>query len=70
MDDIDLSKLKEQWFYVIRTDDWDRYYWEVYANNEMVTIESSENRAYCRLWELIEYANQWVLEEKINNLYS
>ena len=70
MSDIDLDKLREQWFYVIRTDDWDRYYWEVYANNDMVTIESSENRAYCRLWELIEYANQWVLEEKINDLYS
>lgn len=70
METIDLDKLREQWFYVIRTDDWDRYYWEVYANNEMVTIESSENRAYCRLWELIEYANQWVLEEKIEDLNS
>jgi hypothetical protein len=70
MNDIDLQQLKEQWFYVIRTDDWDRYLWEVYANNEMVTIESSENRAYCRLWELIEAANEWTLEEQIKELYN
>lgn len=68
--DLELQKLKDQWFYVIRTDDWDRYYWEVYANNEMVTIESHENLAYCRLWELVEYAYQWILEEKIKELYN
>jgi hypothetical protein len=68
--DLELKQLKDQWFYVIRTDDWDRYYWEVYANNEMVTMETSENLAYCRLWELVEYASQWVLEEKIKELYN
>lgn len=70
MNDIDFTKLQEQWFYVIRTDDWDRYLREVYANNELATIESSEQRAFCRLWELIEYANQWVLDQKIKELYN
>ena len=70
MNDIDLEQLKAQWFYVIRTDDWDRYLREVYANNELATIESSENRAYCRLWELIECASEWVLDQKMEKLYN
>ena len=70
MNDIDLTKLQEQWFYVIRTDDWDRYLREVYANNELATIENSEQKAFCRLWELIEYTNQWILEDKIKELYN
>ena len=64
------EELKEKWFYVIRTDDWDRYYWEVYANNEMVTIESHENMAYCTLGELAEAESQWKLEEKIQEIYN
>lgn len=49
-----LERLREKGYYVIRTDDWDRYYWEVYANNEMVFIASSENEAYMKLWEFAE----------------
>ena len=63
-----LEQLKAQWFYVIKTDDWDRYLWEVYANNELATIETSENAAYCRLWQLAEAAIHWKLEEKIEEL--
>lgn len=48
------EELKELWFYVIRTDDWDRYLWEVYANNELVSIETSVNLAYYKLLELYE----------------
>ena len=49
-----LERLRERWYYIIRTDDWDRYYWEVYANHEMVFIASWENEAYMKLWELAE----------------
>lgn len=49
-----LERLRERWYYVIRTDDWDRYYWEVYANHEMVCLASSSEEAYTKLWELAE----------------
>lgn len=49
-----LERLREKGYYIIRTDDWDRYYWEVYANNEMVYIASSENEAYMKLGEFAE----------------
>jgi hypothetical protein len=50
----DLETLKEQWYYVIRTDDWDRYLREVYANNELVDITNSSEKAYLELWQLAE----------------
>lgn len=50
-----IERLRERWYYIIRTDDWDRYYWEVYANNEMVFIASGENEAYMKLWEFVEH---------------
>lgn len=49
-----LEKLKDKWFYIIRTDDWDRYLREVFANDEMVCIATSENEAYMKLWEFVE----------------
>jgi hypothetical protein len=49
-----LERLKERGYYIIRTDDWDRYYWEVYANDEMVFIASHENEAYMKLWEFVQ----------------
>lgn len=49
-----LDRLRERWYYVIRTDDGDRYYWEVYANHEMVVIASSSEEAYMKLGEFVE----------------
>lgn len=54
MEEKTFEDLKKQWFYVIRTDDWDRYLWEVYANNEMVYIAWSSEEAYYKLGELYE----------------
>ena len=50
-----LWRLRERWYYIIRTDDWDRYYWEVYANNEMVFIASHEEEEYMKLGEFAEH---------------
>lgn len=49
-----LWRLKERWYYIIRTDDWDRYLWEVFANDEVVFIASSQEEAYMKLWEFVE----------------
>jgi len=37
--------MEEKKYYIIRTDDWDRYYWEVYLNGEMVYIASHREEA-------------------------
>lgn len=50
-----IERLRERWYYIIRTDDWDRYYREVYANNEMVFIASHEGEAYMKLGEFVEH---------------
>lgn len=49
-----LERLREKWYYIIRTDDWDRYYWEVFADNDMVCIASSQEEAYMKLGEFVE----------------
>lgn len=49
-----LWRLRERWYYIIRTDDWDRYLWEVFANDELVFIASSQEEAYMKLWEFVE----------------
>jgi hypothetical protein len=49
-----IERLREKWYYIVRTDDWDRYYREVYANGEMVFIASWEEEAYMKLWEFAE----------------
>lgn len=49
-----LERLKEKWYYVIRTDDWDRYLREVFANDEMVFIAWSSEEAYMKLWEFVD----------------
>jgi len=41
-------KMEEEKYYIIQTDDWDRYYWEVYVNDELVYIASHR-------WEAEEY---------------
>ena len=51
------EKLRELWYYIIRTDDWDRYYREVYADNEMIFIASSEKEAEEKLEEIIQNKN-------------
>ena len=32
-------------YYIIQTDDWDRYYWEIYANDELIYIASRRTEA-------------------------
>ena len=49
-----LERLKDRWYYIIRTDDWDRYLWEVFAHDEMVCIASSQEEAYMKLGEFVE----------------
>lgn len=38
-------KMEEEKYYIIQTDDWDRYYWEVYKNDELVYIASRREEA-------------------------
>lgn len=38
-------RMEEKKYYLIQTDDWDRYYWEVYLNNELVYIASRRSEA-------------------------
>ena len=46
------QELKDLWFYIIRTDDGDRHFREVYANNELEYIASSREEAEEKLEEL------------------
>ena len=48
-----LERLKNIGYYVIKTDDWDRYLYEVYARDELVCIVTDENEAYMKLWEFV-----------------
>lgn len=55
------EQLKELWYYIIRTDDWDRYLWEVYANDELIFIASTEEEAeekFRKITEFIQNKNQ------------
>lgn len=38
-------KMEEEKYYIIQTDDWDRYYGEVYLNDELVYIASHRGEA-------------------------
>lgn len=49
-----LEKLKKLWYYVMRTDDGDRYYWEVYVKDEMICVASSSEEAYMKLGEFVQ----------------
>lgn len=51
------QELKEIWFYIIRTDDGDRYLREVFANNQLEYISSSEDEAEEKLEELFTQFN-------------
>lgn len=49
-----LEKLKKLWYYIIRADDWDRYYREVFVKDEMVCMVTSSEEAYMKLWEFVQ----------------
>lgn len=47
------SKARQNWFFIITTDDGDRYLYEVYARGEMVEIcwrSEDANRKLEQLW--------------------
>ena len=48
------STARENWFFIITTDDGDRYLYEVYANWEMYSIEWTSEKANQQLEELWE----------------
>jgi len=48
------ERLKELWYYVIRVEDDDRYLWEVYADNELMFIENTKEKAYDKLLQLAQ----------------
>lgn len=49
-----LQRLKEKWYYIIKADDEDRYLREVFANDKMVFIATSQEEAYMKLWEFVQ----------------
>lgn len=49
------EELKNLWYYIIRVNDWDRYLYEVYADNELLFIENTKEKAYDRLTKLAEF---------------
>lgn len=49
------EKLKELWYYIIRTDDGDRYYREVYASDELIHISTTEKEAEEYLSKLVQF---------------
>ena len=52
---MDKKTMKDLWCYIIRTDDWDRYYWEVYVSDEVIHIASSEEEANEYLNKIINF---------------
>lgn len=50
-----LERLNKIWYYVIKTEDDDRYVWEVYAKDELVCIATSSEEAYMKLWEFAQH---------------
>lgn len=71
--------LKSLWYYVIRADDGDRYYREVYADDELMYIETTKEKAYDRLMTLCKfvvgedilssYQNKWTKQQKLSYDY-
>lgn len=51
---MDKTKAREHWFFIIPTDDGDRYLYEVYANWELDCIEWNSDKANEKLEELRE----------------
>lgn len=54
--------------WVIPEVDDDRYYYRVIVDRKDVYYASSEEEAYCVLWELVEAREQGKLEEKIKEV--
>ena len=61
---MDKSIARENGYFIITTDDWDRYLYEVFADGEMHSIEWNSEDANEKLEEL------WEKYCKINNLDS
>lgn len=47
--------LKNLWYYVLQVADDDRYLYEVYADNELIYIENTKEKAYDKLMELAKF---------------
>lgn len=52
-----IQELKDLWFYIIQTDDGDRYLREVYANHQLEYIASSREEAEDKLEQLFTSFN-------------
>ena len=52
-----MKTLKELWFYIIQTDDGDRYLREVYANDELAYIAGNRETAEEKFNELLALTN-------------
>lgn len=56
---MDKTKAREHWFFIIPTDDGDRYFYEVFAKWELYSIETNSESANTQLevlWE--EYCKE------------
>ncbi len=51
------QELKDLWFYIIQTDDGDRYLREVYANHQLEYIASSREEAEDKIEQLFTSFN-------------
>lgn len=50
-----LEELRDQWYYIIKTNDGDRYLREVYADWDLVSVVSSREKAELELNELTKH---------------
>jgi hypothetical protein len=58
-------KMEEEKYYIIQTDDWDRYYWEVYVNDELVYIASRRGEAEEYIEKCKENENIFTYEDNM-----
>ena len=49
------EKLKEMWYYIIKVEHDDRYLWEVYADNELLYIETNQKEAEKKLEKITNF---------------
>lgn len=61
---MDKKTMREQGFFIIPTDDWDRYLREVFVKNEMVWIYGNRDQAHEKLeHERYKYqVKEWDLD--------
>lgn len=60
---MDKKTAREEGYFIIPTDDWDRYLWEVFANNDLVHIATSSEEANKMLEELWDKHTEEVLSD-------